>query len=62
MIRKIDHGGKSTIDGKTVYDPFKTLSYTYYANGMVASMADRNGKTTTYKYDIHGRLLSKSIE
>ncbi|WP_133051133.1 RHS repeat domain-containing protein, partial [Ruminiclostridium hungatei] len=54
--RKIYPGGKKTIEGTTVYDPAKTETYTYNANGTAATKTDRNGKTTSYKNDIHGRV------
>ena len=37
------------------------LSYTYNADGTLAIKIDWNGKTTSYAYDVHGRLLSQNI-
>ncbi|MDR0382239.1 MAG: hypothetical protein LBH86_09660 [Oscillospiraceae bacterium] len=36
------------------------MSITYRADGTVATETDRNGVTTTYTYDIHGRTLGKT--
>jgi YD repeat-containing protein len=38
----------------------KAVRYTYRADGSLLSMLDRNGVTTTYTYDVHGRLLTES--
>ena len=54
LKRKIDHGG---IDDKNLYDSSKTVTYKYYDNGNVKEMLDRNGNTTEYNYDCHGRVL-----
>ena len=62
QIRKIYPGGKKTIEGKTVYDPAKTETYTYNADGTPATKKDRNGQTTSYKNDIHGRVITKTID
>ncbi|MDQ6423102.1 S8 family serine peptidase [Paenibacillus sp. LHD-117] len=40
----------------------KTESYRYRADGSLHSKIDRNGHTTTYAYDIHGRLTTESVE
>ncbi len=40
----------------------KTETYTYYSNDQMATKTDRNRKITNYKYDIHARLLSKTID
>lgn len=60
-VRKIDHGGRTGSAGSYTYNPAKTESYTYYADGSLASKTDRNGNTTIYTYDIHGRMLSQAI-
>jgi len=39
----------------------KVESYTYTADGQLATKTDRNARTTTYIYDIHGRLLSQTV-
>ena len=57
LKRKIDHGGISYVEGKNVYNPAKTVTYKYYDNGNVQEMLDRNGNTTEYTYDCHGRVL-----
>ena len=62
QIRKIYPGGKKAIEGKTVYDPAKTETYTYNADGTPATKKDRNGQTTSYKNDIHGRVITKTID
>ncbi len=60
--KKIDQGGIKTVEGKITYEPNKTETYTYYSNAQMATKTDRNGKITNYKYDIHARLLSKTID
>lgn len=49
------------IDPLGAGNPDKTESYHYYANGLLKTKMDRNGKLTTYTYDIHGRLISETI-
>ena len=61
VIRKIDQGGRTGSPGSYTYVPAKTETYTYYADGSLAQKVDRKGNTTTYLYDIHGRLLSQTI-
>lgn len=60
VVKKIDHGGRTGTPGSYSYDPTRTESYTYNADGSMASKTGRNGNTATYTYDIHGRLLSES--
>ena len=57
LIERVDPSG--ILPGGAV-DNTKAVSYTYFADGNVASMIDGNGVTTTYTYDIHGRMLSTS--
>jgi RHS repeat-associated protein len=61
LIRKIFHGGRTGSSGSYTYDPSKTESYTYYANSDLRTKVDRNGVTSTYTYDIHGRKTSEAI-
>lgn len=61
LIRSIDHGGRTGTPGNYIYDPAKTVNYTYFKNGNVYTMTDRNGEVTTYIYDSHNRLLSKTV-
>ena len=57
MIKKIDAGGRSGSPGFYTYDLKKVEAYTYYMNGLMKEKVDRNGIHTTYRYDIHGRLI-----
>jgi len=54
---RIDAGG--ILPDQTI-DETKATSFTYYAGGNAETQTDRNGLTTSYTYDIHGRLLSQS--
>ena len=56
QAKKIDQGGKAG----SAYINAKTESYAYNADGSTKTMKDRNGITTSYEYDIHGRLLSRT--
>ena len=38
------------------------VSYSYFANGLVAQRLDQKGNTTQYAYDSAGRLLSKQYQ
>ncbi|MCX7923145.1 MAG: DUF6531 domain-containing protein [Clostridia bacterium] len=60
VIRRIDHNGRTGTAGSFTYMPAKTVSYTYYADGSLKTQTDRNGNTTNYTYDIHGRVLCKT--
>lgn len=59
-VKKIDQGGRTGSAGEDDYNPAKTETYTYYADGTMAAKTDRNGSTFVYVYDIHGRLVSES--
>ncbi|KUO70373.1 MAG: hypothetical protein APF77_03395, partial [Clostridia bacterium BRH_c25] len=61
LVRRMDHGGKLGASGSNTYILAKTEAYTYYPEGSIKTKKDRNGKTTAYTYDIHGRLTSKEI-
>lgn len=61
IIRIINDGGRTGTPGNYSYDPAKTETYTYYANGNLKTKLDRNGKLSTYTYDIHGRKISETI-
>ncbi|MBC2581762.1 S8 family serine peptidase [Clostridium sp. DJ247] len=61
LIRKIDQGGRTGTAGSYTYNPAKTEKYTYYCNGNLNTKTDRNGNTTKYVYDSHGRLLSETV-
>ncbi|WDV47883.1 peptidoglycan-binding protein [Clostridiaceae bacterium M8S5] len=54
--KRIDHGGKTST---TEYDNTKLETYSYYANGALKTKTDRNQSTTSFIYDIHGRVLSE---
>jgi|GEM_PF-557318 len=60
-VRRIDSGGRTGSPGKYVYDLAKTESYTYHADGNLATKLDRNGNTTEYTYDSHGRMLAQAV-
>ncbi|WP_270164504.1 S8 family serine peptidase [Paenibacillus sp. SYP-B4298] len=62
LTRRIDHGGKLVQLTGVTYDPAKVESYTYYPKGQMKSKLDRNGHTTSYTYDVHGRLLDETVE
>ena len=53
VVRAIDHGGRTGAPGSYVYDSTKTVNYTYYKNGDLYTMTDREGNVTTYTYDRH---------
>lgn len=57
-VKTIYPGGRTGIHGNYTYDSTKVESYTYSPNGNKLSQTDRNGNTTEYTYDVHGRLLS----
>jgi len=61
VIRKIDHGGRTGTAPNYTYDSTKTESYTYYSDGSLETKTDRNGDTTTYTYDAHGRLVFQTV-
>ena len=61
LVRRVDAGGVTNTAGTLTYDPKKTETYTYYADGQLKTKTDRNGKVTTYGYDIHGRKVSESV-
>lgn len=56
LEKKIDQSGKAG----SVYINAKTESYTYYANGNLKSVTDRNGVITSYEYHVFGRLLTQT--
>ncbi len=58
--RRIDHGGRTGAEGSYTYNPAKTEVYTYNPDGSLKTKIDRNGKTTNYTYDIHGRLTKQT--
>ena len=58
--RRTDPGGRAGTPGSYTYNPEKTETYTYNADGSLATKTDRNGITTSYAYDLHGRLLSET--
>lgn len=59
VIRRIDHGGRTGTLGNYTYDTEKTESYTYSADGSLATKTDRKANITVYTYDCHGRLISE---
>ena len=62
LAKRIDDGGRKGTLNQYLYDNAKVESYTYNADGNMATKTDRNGKTAAYVYDIHGRLLSQTID
>ncbi|MHB8127233.1 MAG: RHS repeat domain-containing protein, partial [Desulfitobacteriaceae bacterium] len=60
-LHKIDHGGRTGTPGQYIYEPAKTASYTYYADGNLFTNLNRSGLTTTYTYDIHSRMNSQAV-
>ena len=56
LIKRCDHGGRTGTEGNYTYIPEKTVSYEYHADGSLKEMVDRKGITSTYAYDVHGRL------
>jgi YD repeat-containing protein len=58
VIKEIANGGRTGTAGSYTYDPARVVYYTYTANGQVLTKVDRNGETTAYTYDIHGRVLA----
>ena len=60
LLRQVDHGGMDVIDGKAVYNPQKTETYSYEPNGLPASKTDRNGVTVSYTYDARGNILTET--
>ncbi|TYQ15501.1 UNVERIFIED_CONTAM: RHS repeat-associated protein [Acetivibrio alkalicellulosi] len=61
LIMRSDHGGRTGIEGNYTYDLKKTVSYRYYPDGSLRESTDRNEETTTYEYDIHGRLKEETV-
>lgn len=61
LSKKIDAGGRTGSESSYTYNNNKVESYTYYADGNLATTLDRSGRTNNYTYDIHGNLLSKAI-
>ena len=61
VTRRIDEGGRTGTEGSYTYSSAKVESYTYNADGSLASQTDRNGIVTRYTYDAHGRLTSKAV-
>ena len=61
VSKRIDQGGRTGTPGNYSYNPAKTETSTYNADGTPAAKTDRNGKTINYTYDIHGRLLTQII-
>lgn len=61
VVKRIDHGGRFGTPGNYTYDSAKVESYTYNADGSLATRTDRNGETTIYTYDCHGRLIRETV-
>ncbi|MFC5404398.1 S8 family serine peptidase, partial [Cohnella soli] len=62
LLRRIDHGGRTGKPGNYQYNSSKVESYAYTASGQLKTQVDRNGNTTTFLYDAHNRLISKSVD
>ncbi|EYE87369.1 hypothetical protein Q428_13665, partial [Fervidicella metallireducens AeB] len=60
LKRRIDHGGKIPNGAAFTYVDSKVESYTYFEDGKVKTIKDRNGVITSFNYDIHGRLKTKT--
>ncbi len=61
VIKKIDAGGVTGTAGNLAYDTMKIETYSYFADRQLESRTDRNGKTTNYIFDIHGRKLNEAV-
>lgn len=61
MVKYIQNGGRTGSESSYTYDYSKVESYTYYTNRSLHTKTDKNGNTTTYVYDVHGRLISQSV-
>jgi RHS repeat-associated protein len=61
LTKKIDHGGRTGTAPNYTYNSAKTERYTYDALGNLLTKLDRNGNTTTCTYDVHNRLLSRTV-
>jgi RHS repeat-associated protein len=57
MALKVEPGG--ILANGAVSLP-RSTRYTYYANGLTASMTDPNNTLTSYGYDIHSRLIEET--
>jgi YD repeat-containing protein len=60
LKRRIDSGGRTESQDSYRYEATKIETYTYYPDGSMKTKTDRNGVTTYYTYDVHGRLISQS--
>ena len=61
IIKRIDPGGRLGEHYNYTYIWAKVERYTYNADGSMATKQDRDGETTLYGYDIHGRMVSQSV-
>jgi RHS repeat-associated protein len=61
VVKRIDHGGRIVTPGNYTYDLAKVESYTYNADGSLATRTDRNGENTIYTYDCHDRLVRETV-
>ncbi|TCM99391.1 RHS repeat-associated protein [Paenibacillus sp. BK033] len=60
-IKRIDDGGRIGQPGNYSYISARVESKTYLPNGQLMTSTDRNGNVTTYVYDIHDNLLTKTV-
>ena len=60
LVKRIDAGGRTGTEGSYVYNEEKMERYTYHPNELIKEKIDRNGVTTSYTYDVHGRLLTQT--
>jgi RHS repeat-associated protein len=60
-VKRIDPGGRSESTGAYTYDWGKVEGYEYNGDGSLKEKIDREGVTTIYTYDIHGRVITEIV-
>ncbi len=58
-ILRADPGGVEAAGGGVIYDESRIERRAYYIDGRLWTSRDKNGVTTTYGYDIHGRKITE---